>query len=313
MRNAILLHPMAGKKHPILMVLLILFVVVLFLGGTMFFVLKLVGPSSALSFDEKIGVVLIEGTIMQSRDIASQVEQFKKDKRIKAILLRIDSPGGAIGPTQEIHREVLKAAKSKPVIASLGGVAASGGYYIAAAADKVVANPGTITGSIGALMQFVRIEELLKKIGVSMEVLKSGEFKDIGSPHRDLTQRDRDIIEKLIGEIQHQFVEAVAGGRNLPIETVEAIADGRIFTGAQAKEMGLVDELGNFQDAVEIARKEARIEGDVSLVYPRKQQRIWDSLFTSALRSFVSLLRQSEMRVEYRWNGLSAPGLRENN
>ena len=162
------------------MVLLILFLVVLFMGGTMLFVLKLAGSSPTLSFGEKIGVVLIEGSITQSREIAGQIEKFNKDERIKAILLRIDSPGGAIGPTQEIHREVCKAAKRKIVVASLGGVAASGGYYIAAAADKVVANPGTITGSIGALMQFFRIEELLEKIGVGMEVLKSGEFKDIG-------------------------------------------------------------------------------------------------------------------------------------
>jgi protease-4 len=304
---------MAGKKHPILMVLLILFLVALFLGGTMFFVFKLAGPSSTLSFDDKIGVVVIEGAIMQSHEIACQIEKFNKDKGIKAILLRIDSPGGAIGPTQEIHREVCKAAKRKTVVASLGGVAASGGYYIAAAADKVVANPGTITGSIGALMQFVRIEELLEKIGVSMEVLKSGEFKDIGSPHRELTRRDRELIEEMIGEIRRQFVEAVAAGRNLPLEAVDAVADGRIFTGARAKQIGLVDELGNFQDAVEIAGKEAGIEGDASLVYPRKRRGFWDSLFASAMSSFISQLMQSEMRAEYRWDGLPGPDIKEKN
>jgi protease-4 len=302
---------MAGKKHPILMVLLILFVVVVFLGGAMFFVLKLAGPPSSLSFGEKIGVVTIEGTIMQSRDVALQIEKFSKDEGIKAILLRIDSPGGAIGPTQEIHREVQKAARKKKVIASLGGVAASGGYYIAAAADKVVANPGTLTGSIGTLMQFVRIEDLLEKLGIEMEVLKSGEFKDIGSPHRELTRRDREILEGVIREIQQQFVKAVAGGRNLPVEKVEAIADGRIFTGASAREMGLVDELGNFQDAVETARREASIKGDASLVYPRRKGGIWDSLFTTAMRSFISLLRESDMRAEYRWEGLSGAGLKE--
>jgi protease-4 len=303
---------MPRKKRPILTVLLILLVVAAFLSGAMMLVLKLTSPGTTLSFGEKIGVVSIEGTISASQAIAAEVEKFKKDDGIKAILLRIDSPGGAVGPTQEIYREVRKAAQTKTVVASLGTVAASGGYYVASAANKVVANPGTITGSIGVLMEFFRVEELLAKVGITLEVLKSGEFKDIGSPTRKLTERDREILQGLIQEIQQQFVEAVAEGRGLSQEAVRAIADGRIFSGARAKELGLVDELGNFQDAVELAKKEAGIKGDVSLVYPRKRVGLWDSLLKSAARSLVSALQETRMRASYRWDGFAASGLTEN-
>ena len=177
---------MAGKKHPILIVLGILAGVGLVLGIAMIIVLKVFTPYSSLSFSTKIGVIPIEGAITDSQAITEQLRRFKKDKGIKAIILRINSPGGAVGPTQEIYREVQRTVETKKVVASLGGVAASGGYYIATAAKKIVANPGTITGSIGVIMEFVRFEDLLNKIGIKFEVLKSGEFKDIGSPHREL-------------------------------------------------------------------------------------------------------------------------------
>lgn len=270
-------------------------------------IIYLFSPSPSFSFDAKIGVVPIEGAILQSQEITSQLEKFAKNENIKAILLRIDSPGGAIGPTQEIHREVTKSALRKPVVASLGAVAASGGYYIASAAHKVVANPGTITGSIGALMQFFRVEELLEKIGIHMEVLKTGEFKDVGSPHRELTQKDREILNSVLGQIREQFVGAVASGRKLPVETVEKVADGRIFSGARARELGLVDELGNFHDAVEIAKKEAGILGDVNLVYPRKSLGFLESLFKAAFRSLASELLEMQTRLEYRWEAHAVP------
>jgi protease-4 len=296
---------MAGKKHPILIVLGILAGVGLVLGIAMIIVLKVFTPSSNLSFSSKIGVIPIEGAIMDSLAITEQLRRFKKDKGIKAIILRINSPGGAVGPTQEIYREVQRTVETKKVVASLGGVAASGGYYIAAAAKKIVANPGTITGSIGVIMEFVRFEDLLNKIGITLEVLKSGEFKDIGSPHRELTARDKELISALIADIQKQFVEAVASGRNLTLEKTREIADGRIFSGAQAKELGLVDVLGNFQDAVELAKNMATIRGDVTLVYPKKSKLdLWDLFLGSAADSIAKRIQGMKTRIEYRWSGL---------
>jgi protease-4 len=268
----------------------------------MFVISGISSTSSKFSFNEKVGVISIEGTISQSRKITSQLAKFRKDNKIKAIVLRIDSPGGQVGPTQEIFREIQKIVQSKKVIASLGSVAASGGYYIAAAADKIVAAPGTITGSIGVIMQFIRIEDLLKKIGIDFETLKSGEFKDIGSPGRELTERDREILNAVIQDIQRQFVEGVAIGRNLDLEKVRQIADGRIFSGAQARELGLVDELGNFEDAVEIAKELAGIKGEVTLVYPEKDTLdLWNLFLDATGKSLIKLLQNIKPQVEYRW------------
>lgn len=301
---------MPQKKHPILTVLVILAIVAFFLGTTMVLVMTFFGPASQISFGDKIGIVPVQGPILDSEEILGNIVKFRKDTGIRAIILRIDSPGGGVGPSQEIYQEVLRTSRDKKIIASLGSVAASGGYYVAAAADRIVANPGTITGSIGVLMEFLRFEELLGKIGVSLEVLKSGEFKDIGSPHRKLTDRERELLQNLISDIQRQFVEAVARGRHISADAVWKIADGRILSGAQAKDLGLVDMLGNFQDAVTAAKEMAGIEGEVDLVYPRKTALdFWDLIFESAAKSFARLARSSGTEVEYRWNGLPHPGL----
>jgi len=298
---------MAKKKHPILIVLLILGIAVIFLGVVMTAILSFLDPSSGLSFANKIGVIPIQGAIVDSDQTVMQLVKFKKDKRIKAIILRIDSPGGGVGASQEIYREVRKTIQSKKVIASLGGVAASGGYYIASAGDKIVANPGTLTGSIGVIMEFLQVQELAKKIGISLEVLKTGEFKDIGSPHKKLSERDKELIKGLITDIQEQFISAVAHGRGLSKEKVREIADGRIFSGAMAKELGLVDRLGNFHDAVDLAKEMTGIKGDVSLVYPEKPRtKLWDLIFRSAAKAFDKAVIDSlKTRIEYRWDGLS--------
>jgi protease-4 len=303
---------MAQKKHPILTVLVILCVVALFLGITMVIVLKIVSPSSNLSFGDKIGVIPIDGTISESIDITTELVRLKKDSGIKAIILRINSPGGSVGPTQEIYREVRKTIQTKKVVVSMGSVAASGGYYIAAGADKIVANPGTITGSIGVIMHFVRLEELLNKIGIDLEILKSGEFKDMGSPNRELTEREKELLNALIADIQGQFEEGVAEGRNLPLEKVRQIADGRIFSGSRAKELGLVDVLGNFQDAVEIAKNLAGIKGEVTLVYPKKDKMdLWDLVFETAAGSVSKLVQGMKSSVEYRWGGFAQHRVKE--
>ena len=295
---------MAEKKHPILTVLVILGVIALILGSSMFFIIRMIDPASDLTFADRIGVIPIDGAILESYSITSQLISFRKDDRIKAIVLRINSPGGAVGPVQDIYREIQKTIETKKVVASLGGVAASGGYYIAAATNKIVANPGTITGSIGVIMEFVRFEELLDKIGVDLVVRKSGEFKDIGSPHRELTDRDKEILDSLIGDIQDQFVEAVANGRALSLEKVNPIADGRVFSGAKAKEMNLVDVLGNFQDAVDVAKEMAAIDGDVSLVFPKKNRmELWETFLEGTGRSVSRIVQDIKPQVEYKWGG----------
>lgn len=296
---------MARKKHPILLVIGILCAIVLVLVIVMSVLLSLTGPSKGLSFANRIGVISIEGMITNPEPFLKQLVEFKKDGRIKAIILRINSPGGAVGPSQEIYREVRKTIKTKKVIASMSTLAASGGYYIAAAADKIVANPGTISGSIGVIMEFVQVEDLLGKLGIGLEVVKSGEFKDIGSPHRKMSSRDREIVEGLTQEVRNQFVEAVAEGRNLPVEAVREIADGRILTGARCKELGLVDSLGNFMDAVDLAKEMVGIEGEVTLVHAKKaKSMLWELFFEESAESLYQAIRDFlQTKVEYRWDG----------
>lgn len=295
---------MSKKSHTLLTVLAILGCIGLFLAIVIVIVIKLFTPSTDLTFNEKIGVIPIQGAIIDSRHITSQLVRFKKDKKIKAIILRINSPGGAVGPTQEIYREIRRTIKTKKVIASIGGIAASGGYYVASAADSIVANSGAITGSIGVIMEVLRFEDLLKKIGVSIEVIKSGEFKDIGSPHRELTEREKELLNSLIKDIQSQFVDDVAAGRGLSVDKVRQIADGRIFSGARAKELGLVDRLGNFHDAVDLAKNLTGTKGDVTLVYPKKNRlELWELFFESAARSVLKAFNSFETPLEYMWKG----------
>ena len=295
---------MSGNKRPILTVFVILGIIVLFLGMVLTVVFSLSGSSFSLSLRERIGVIPIEGPITESQQIIKQLVDFKKDERIKAIILRVNSPGGGVAPSQEIYREVRKTIPTKKVVASMGAVAASGGYYIASAADKIVANPGTLTGSIGVIMEFVQLEDLLKKLGIGMEVLKSGEFKDIGSPHRRMSEREKELIRNLILEIQQQFVEAVAHGRNISVEKVQEIADGRILSGAQSKELGLVDQLGNFEDAVDLAKSMAGIKGEVTLVYPKRTRAaLWDLILHDASLALVKVVRNILIpHIEYRWD-----------
>ncbi|MGD8387917.1 MAG: signal peptide peptidase SppA [Desulfobacteraceae bacterium] len=297
---------MALKKSPILIVLLILGGVALFLLAGVTVVGHFFGTSgSPLSFGAKIGVIPIEGTLEDSHHILSQIVQFREDNSIRAILLRINSPGGRVAPAQEIYREIRRTTQRKRVIVSMGDVAASGGYYVAAAADRIVANPGTILGSIGVIMEFLQVQELLKKAGVGLEVLKSGEFKDIGSPHREMTPRERALMMEMLHDIQDQFVQAVAQGRKIPREEIERIADGRVFSGKRGKELGLVDQLGNFQDAVTLAKRMTGIQGDVTLVYPEKPSiGLLELLAETTARGVIHVLQEFlGPRMAYRWDG----------
>lgn len=231
----------------------------------------LVDRRAPLSIGARVGVVEVVGEIEDSRHIIEQLLEFRDDDSIKAIVLRIDSPGGGVAPSQEIYEEVKKSLVVKPVVVSMGSVAASGGYYIAAPAHRIVANPGTITGSIGVIMGYTNFQELLQKIGLKSEVVKSGPHKDLGSPVRPMSEEDRRILQSMIDDVHDQFVTAVAQGRKLKVEQVRALADGRILSGRQALAAGLVDELGNQQDAVDVAAKLAGIEGEPDVVYPRPE------------------------------------------
>ncbi|MCB1154777.1 signal peptide peptidase SppA [bacterium] len=247
---------------------------------------------------DKIAVVKIQDMILDTEDTLENITDYGNDDSIRAIIVRIDSPGGAVGPSQEIYRELwrIRGENDKVIVASLGGTAASGGYYIASAAHRIVANPGTLTGSIGAIMQFMNVQELLEKIGVDPEVVKSGRFKDIGSYDRKMTDDERALLQGVIDDVLSQFVGAVAQGRGMSEDAVRAIADGRIFTGRQAMEAGLVDSLGNFNDAVEVAADLANIQGKPRLVHPREARPDFLDLFLDELIGGFSQRLARELR-----------------
>lgn len=219
----------------------------------------------------RVAVVEIEGLIVDALPVVRQLEEHRDDPSVRAVVVRIDSPGGVVGPSQEIYEAIRRVrAEDKPVVASLGAVAASGGYYIAAATDRIVANPGTLTGSIGVIMQLAELEGLFQKVGIRYEVIKSGQYKDLGSFARRMTEDERRLIEALLDDVYQQFVEAVAEGRGLDREAVLTLADGRIFSGRQARGLQLVDALGGLQDAIELAAKMGGIPGKPRVLYPRR-------------------------------------------
>ncbi|MHB8769640.1 MAG: signal peptide peptidase SppA [Syntrophales bacterium] len=260
------------RRHPIVIGIGILLVV-----GIGFFILVFAlsifrAEGSSFSLREKVGVVPIEGIIRDSSVIVEQLEEFADDDAVRAVVLRIDSPGGGAAAAQEIYQGVSKLRQKKKVVASMGSVAASGGYLIATGADRIVANPGTITGSISAVMHFADVQELMKKVGVRASVVKSGKFKDIGSPLRDMTAEERQLIQGIVDDIYDQFVRTIAESRKIPHDSVVKIADGRIFSGRQAQQLKLVDELGGLQDAVLIAGRLSGIEGKPAVVYAAKKK-----------------------------------------
>jgi protease-4 len=262
--------------------------VLLVLGG--FFALLLLisrMDDLPLARGERVGVISVSGMISDSESTIEQLKKFVKDDSVKAIVLRINSPGGGVAPSQEIYEEVKKARAKKPILASLGALAASGGYYIACATQRVYANPGTITGSIGVIMPFMNVKDLVEKLGVKGMTVKSGAFKDMGSPLRDMTPGERELLQGVVDNVHLQFVNAVADGRNLDREHVLRIADGRIFTGEQAKGLGLVDVLGNLEDAISDAGKIGKISGEPKVVTSPKKKISFLELLREETRSLI--------------------------
>lgn len=226
---------------------------------------------------EAVALVNLEGQIVGGRGggpsifgqapgtdlLLQQLREIRKDDQVKGVLFRINSPGGSSAASQEVYEEVQKIRQSgKVVVVSMGDVAASGGYWIACAADKIVANPSTMTGSIGVIVPLQNMRELFDKIGIEPEVIKSGKHKDMGSNSRPMTEEERKIFQAMVDDIYDQFVDVVATGRKMPREKVIPLADGRVFTGRQAQELGLVDELGNYYDALDLLTKLAQIKGE---------------------------------------------------
>jgi len=214
----------------------------------------------------KLALIRIEGPILDSKDAVDEIKEYAKDNSIKAIVLRVDSPGGAVAPSQEIYEEVKKAVAKKKVVVSMGSLAASGGYYISAPATKIIANPGTLTGSIGVIMEVPNVEGLMNKIGIKTEVIKSGKNKDIASAFRTMSKEERELLQGVMDNVHEQFMKAVSEGRKIKMEELRKIADGRVFTGEQAKTYGLVDELGTLEDALKTAATLAGLKEEPEVV-----------------------------------------------
>jgi protease IV len=253
---------------------------------------------------QKIAVVELKEEIISSEEIVRQFKKYRENKSVRAIVFRIESPGGGVAASQEIYEEVKKTCDAgKPVIVSMGSVAASGGYYVSCGATKIVANPGTLTGSIGVISHFLNFESLMKKIGVEETTMKTGKFKDIGSPYRKTTEEEKKYFNFVIDDVYNQFVDAIVEGRGLERKEVLKYADGRVFTGRQAVEYGFVDTLGTMEDAVSIAAELADIHGKPIVVKEVKRKTFIERLIGDAATE-VTKIRQEYLQqpvLQYRF------------
>ncbi len=287
----------AGRKRGLFR--RIVWIVVIGIGALI--ILNILFPDLDLSGENRIALIRVEGVILDAQTTIGDLKRFSENPLVKAIVLRIDSPGGGVVPSQEIHDAVkrVKNKSNKAIIASMGTVAASGGYYIAAATDRIIANPGTLTGSIGVIMEMANVEGLLKKIGVEGVVIKSGRYKDVGSPLRKMNEEERKLMQSVMDDVHQQFIQAVAEGRSLEISEVQPLADGRIFTGRQAKEARLVDELGDLDDAIRLAADIVGIEGEPKVLEPRRRFSIRELLESRLTSLFPKLELQAGVSLKY--------------
>jgi len=259
----------------------------------------LVVLQKSMPIGDRIAIIRIEGIITDSKEATEDIKEYVKNPSIKAIVLRIDSPGGAVGPAQEIYEEVRKAAAKKKVIVSMGSVAASGGYYIASPATKIIANPGTLTGSIGVIMEIPNISGLMDKLGIKTEVVKSGRHKDIASIFRGIGKEEREILQGVLDNVHSQFIKAVAEGRNMLPSDVEKIADGRVFTGEQALKEGLIDELGDLEDAVQAAAKLSGIKGEPAIVSKKEHFSLIDLIREGVPKELTNITPTVKLKFLY--------------
>jgi len=242
------------------------------------------------SGSEKVALVELNEPIVSSQDIVRQLKKYRENRSVKAIVFRVESPGGGVAASQEIYEEVRKTRDSgKPIVVSMGAVAASGGYYVSCGASKIVANPGTLTGSIGVIFEFLHFNELMKKLGIDESTFKSGQLKDAGSPFRKVTPEERKYFQSLIADVYDQFVDVVARERKLDVGYVKKFADGRVFTGRQAKRYGFVDTLGTLEDAISIAATMAGIHGKPRVIKEYHRRTLFDQLFGDAATDITKL------------------------
>jgi protease-4 len=279
------------KKTCVLVAAFFLFLIVLSALFTFF--------QRKVSFGGKVALVRVEGPIMEAKSIIDEIDGYVKDDSIKALVLRVNSPGGGVVPSQEIYDEVKRAAAKKKVVVSMGSLAASGGYYISAPASKIVANPGTITGSIGVIMEVPNVKVLLDKIGVKTEVIKSGKHKDLASPFRAMGEEERAILQGVMDDVHAQFIAAVSEGRKMPVDKVREIADGRVFSGRQAIKAGLVDELGDLEYAIKAAAKMVGIKGEPEVITKKEKNHILDLLSGRIQESVSKILPSPELKYMY--------------
>ena len=238
-----------------------------------------VGAAGGGYFGPRVAIVELEGVILDVDDLIKDLKSYRDNPQVRAVVIRINSPGGVVAPSQELHDALVRLRQGgKPVVASLGSVAASGGYYVAVAADRIYANPGTLTGSIGVIMQMANFEQLMKKVGVDYVVVKAGAFKDVGNPGRPMTPEERRVLQALLDDVHGQFIGAVAEGRKLDRAQVTQFADGRIFSGTQAKALQMIDELGGLEDAVNGAAQLAGIRVPPKVIPPKRRISIFDLL-----------------------------------
>jgi protease-4 len=238
--------------------------------------------TSLTGFGDKIGVVDLEGVILDPKTVVPQIKKFGDDDSIKAIILHVNSPGGGVAASEEIYREVkrIRDEKKKRIVASIETVGASGAYYVSSATNKIYADNGSIVGSIGVIAQWVNYGDLMRWAKMKPETLKVGEFKDTGDPTREMTPAERAYMQSLIDNMYAQFVQAVAEGRHAKKEDIKAIADGRVWTGQEALSLHLIDQVADFQAAVEDTAKAVGIRGEPTLMHPeKKRETLFDLLF----------------------------------
>lgn len=272
--------------------------------GFFFLVLALISAFIALvqrdlPLKEKVALVRVEGPILQSKSVVEEIKGYVKDKSIRAIVLRVDSPGGGVVASQEIYEEVRKATAVKKVVVSMGALAASGGYYISCPASKIVANPGTITGSIGVIMEVPNIKGLMDKLGIKTEVIKSGKHKDLASIFRGIGTEERQILQGVMDDVHDQFITAVSDGRRMPVEDVRKFADGRVFSGRQAKTVGLVDEIGDLDFAIKTAAKMVGIKEEPEVVTKKERLPLLDLLTGRIYEGAIKLIPSIELKYMF--------------
>lgn len=298
------------QKHPILLGLFILTgIFFFFLGGVFLLISSLLSNgSSADIFAKKqgVGIVELKGLIVSSEQVLKHLTEFRHNPNVKSIVLRIESPGGAVGAAQEIYQEVMRTNEVKPVIASMGSMGASGGYYAALGTETIIANPGTMTGSIGVVIKFPNLEGLFDKIGYRSEVIKSGPLKDVGASNRPMSEEERKLMQDLIDNVYGQFVRDIAAARGMEEDTVRELADGRIYTGEQALEVGLIDSLGNFTDAITIAADMGGLDiENPQLIYPKVDRNFsLFNLLTNAEQSLVNNFAPLYPILSFEWTGM---------